>query len=496
MTEKEMRFPLLKEYYILLLPIFFILHGYKENYPLIQSEDALLLLLMYLMTCVGLLVIFYMILKSWRKSSILVFILLSFHFFFGSAHDAMQSWMGHSALMKYSWILPLSVLFFTALFIYLKRTHRNFYHFRQYLLFLLLVLVLLDAGLLAVKMMNVIKVSRALPLGFTPCDTCSKPDIYLIVADGYAGHTELRDLFQFDNTPFENQLRSRGFQVIENTTSNYNYTPFSIASMLSMNYLAGVEGKNKSKSDRQVCYRLINKNGTLDYLQLLDYQIRNLSVFQLNEALPVVHSSFFLTGKDRLTAQTFLARVNRDIRFNLITKLGFKSEIKQMARTEWTGIQTLLQKTKAEADRSAPHPRFIYTHLMMPHYPYFFDRQGNPNPLEEQTNEYFFKKDKYLGYLQYSNQKFLDLIDYIFMHSRQVPVIVLMSDHGFREFANDSPDHRYHFMNLDAIYLPQKNYTGFYKGMSMVNQFRVLLNTLFSQKLPLLKDATQYFEEE
>jgi hypothetical protein len=66
---------------------------------------------------------------------------------------------------------------------------------------------------------------------------------------------------------------------------------------------------------------------------------------------------------------------------------------------------------------------------------------------------------------------------------------MLLGDHGFREGVKKE-EYNYVFMNLNAIYLPEKNYDGFYDSISNVNQFRVLLNNQFEQHLPLLKDST------
>ena len=101
----------------------------------------------------------------------------------------------------------------------------------------------------------------------------------------------------------------------------------------------------------------------------------------------------------------------------------------------------------------------------------------------------------YLSYLQYCNTKLIQLVDHILSNTSRPPVILLMSDHGFREFAHDSVNHKYHFMNLNAMYLPQKQYRNFYKGVSTVNLFRILLNAQFGQNLPLLKDSSSFLME-
>ncbi len=66
-----------------------------------------------------------------------------------------------------------------------------------------------------------------------------------------------------------------------------------------------------------------------------------------------------------------------------------------------------------------------------------------------------------------------------------------MGDHGFRHLEGNNNGH---FMNFNSIYLPDKNYSRFYDGMSLVNEFRILLNTQFNQHLPILKDSTIFLQ--
>ena len=128
----------------------------------------------------------------------------------------------------------------------------------------------------------------------------------------------------------------------------------------------------------------------------------------------------------------------------------------------------------------------------MPHYPYLFNKEGEPNPLPNVTEGQQHRQKEYIEYLQYCNKQFVTLIDDILKNSKQPPIIVFMGDHGFRHFS-EPVDPKYHFLNLNAVYLPNKNYGGFYKGMSGVNQFRTILNTQFNKQLPLLKDSTFIF---
>jgi arylsulfatase A-like enzyme len=203
---------------------------------------------------------------------------------------------------------------------------------------------------------------------------------------------------------------------------------------------------------------------------------------------------FLTIGEDRISSETFFGRLYRDIGFNLITKYKFKPEMRRVVQNSLTKTEKIFQRTRKVSSTISKVPRFIYAHFQMPHYPYYLDKNGNYNNFNVILEENWSQQKEYLGYLQYCNKRFLELIDQILAKSKQPPLIVFMSDHGFREFASDEVNHEYYFMNINAIYLPSKNYQNFYDGMSNVNQFRVILNTEFGQRLPLLKDSSIFIK--
>jgi len=125
----------------------------------------------------------------------------------------------------------------------------------------------------------------------------------------------------------------------------------------------------------------------------------------------------------------------------------------------------------------------------MPHPPYYYDSLGNRTSENLLTHKNYFSKSAYISYLKYTNEKLLELVDYIQSNNRRPAIIILMGDHGFRQSSDFTYLNKYQWMNLNAIFLPDKNYSAFYKGISNVNQFRVILNTEFEQILPLLKDS-------
>ena len=196
--------------------------------------------------------------------------------------------------------------------------------------------------------------------------------------------------------------------------------------------------------------------------------------------------------KNPITNQTFLYRLNRDIGYHLVTTLKLKFLLRKKRISPFENLDNNLKLESLTRNiilTKSSKSKFIYTHFVMPHWPYYFDSLGNKKSATLFNDAYNFDKKVYISYLKFTNKKLLDLVDYIQMNNSRPAIILLMSDHGFRE--TDDPDYlnKYQFMNLNAVFFPDQNYNGLYKGMSSVNQFRVILNSQFSQNLALLKDS-------
>lgn len=483
-----------QEYFLILLPLFFVLHGYNENYPLIKSKDVFELLFTYFLVFGVLSTVFFFLFKSWKKVAVFVLLVMCFHFFFGNILNSLKFIFHDSFFAKYVFILPLSAVLFIVAIIYLRKTKREFKRLISYANILFLAFIVFDVFQLTIKMTGHTDNPATSRENISECSQCETPDIYFIVADEYAGKKEVKDILHFDNSAFEDSLKQRGFFINDASKSNYNYTAHSIASILSMNYLKNIEGRNKSKKDRNICHQLINRNEAIDVLKAQGYTIKNLSVFMFNNELPPAYSPIILSGKNLLTSQTFLSRLDYDIRFNLVSKYRIKPEMRRFGNMQLNSLNYLINQTQSEATENAYQPKFVYTHLMMPHYPYLFDRNGNRTAPEMVLEGSQQNQKAYVEYLQYSNKRFLGLIDFILKNSPKPPVIVFMGDHGFRHFTTSVPA-EYYFMNLNAVYLPSKNYNKFYSGASGVNQLRILFNSIFDQHLALLEDSTVFVQE-
>lgn len=478
----------LKKYLLFpfLLPVFFVLHGVRENYGFVSFGDALLLTGIYWLATAALLLLFRFIFKNWAKAAIASFLFMTFHFFFGSIHDTVRDLFGETPLTRYVFLLPFFFVLLITAVILLKRRKKPPGPVIYYLNILLAVLILLDAGLLTGRMAGNEKNSLpGLQPEFSHCSDCSYPDVYVIITDEYAGNRELKEVFGFDNSPFLSALEQKGFHVIANSTSNYNYTVYSIASTLNMDYL----DKTGKQPPLSFAYETIRNNRLLRFLQWHGYRFYNHTSFDFT-GQPAQAEVSFLPSRTRLiTSQTFLSRIEKELGYHLFSTLKWKSFIRKTVYSTGKNNEHLYRLTTGIAGSISTKPKFVLTHLMMPHYPYYFDASGKAYPFESLVEGNQSNKEHYLQYLQYCNKKLLSLTDHILKNAKQPPVIVLMGDHGFRHFAKPV-DMKYHYDNLAAVYLPGSTDSSFKDDLTNVNLLRTVLNTAFRQQLPYLRDTT------
>ena len=481
-----------KPLFVFLLPVFFVWHGYVQNYPLVPTPDAFKLVFEYLALALLLASLFYLIFKSWPKALLFTFFLMCIQFFFGAMHDLLKGWFSSSLIPKYSFLLPVIVAITAGIFFFMLKTNRAFKKITQYLSITLVILIAVDLVVLVSKLARRSKTDKSIT-EITRCNDCKKPNIYFIVTDEYAGRKELYDIFSFDNSAFEAELEKRNFHIINDPESNYNFTPYSMASIFDMNYLKGITDKANDIRNRNISLETIDKNTLVSILDSLGYDFVNLSLFDFAGKPGVSSNEFYSTHERLISSQTLTGRIKKDLWYHFVTTFKFR-----WAQNSWQkGLTNVFEKeytgTTMEAEKTSVKPRFVYTHFIMPHYPYLFDRNGNQLSFEESQQD--GRKDLYLEFLQYCNKQWLALVDIILKKDRTGPVVILMSDHGFTKYDPSAIDPSYNFNNVINIYFPGKNDEEFPARLSNVNLFRFILNKQFNQQLPFLKDSTIFLKE-
>lgn len=316
------------------------------------------------------------------------------------------------------------------------------------------------------------------------------PDIFLIMLDAYAGADQLLENYGIDNEPFLSGLEKRGFYVAREAHGNYQWTVLSVTSLLNMRYilepehgprLVPIAWSGREQSVRP--YFLTNR--VCAELKVRGYTTVSFetpqSVIQLRSADRYLTPGSALselqrTALDATWPMALLQQANVPVE-------RYLNDSHRRRRVHY--IFDSLKQLGGEKQ-----PVFVMAHVMNPHVPFIFRRDGSPNHNPRGDG---YRKG-YGDQLLYMNTLVLGAIDDIQARLPEA-VIVVQSDHGGRMPGRQSGDRaayaREFLSSLNAVYVPGgAGYETLSPGFSQVNTFRYLFNTLFGLGLPYLPDVS------
>ena len=489
----------LKKYpwYVLLLPLFFVWHGYAEYFRYLHLTDAIKLLLSYTVFSICVFAISWIFFRDLRKAGLMTCTWMALYLFFGAVHDFLKLNSPFQFVYRYRYLGPAIFLLLIGIFIYIKKTKYTLFRITLFLNVLFCIYILIDTFIIISKSFRTDKNESLFQFTVPeytalPADS-NKPDIYFLLFDDYASSFALKQQYGFNND-IDSFFISEGFHIQPLSISNYNYTPFSMASLFNMSYINGIRPDHGvDRTDFLECNPAITNNQMMLFLKQLGYDIVNLSMFDVADQPSRIKQSFLPLKTQIIIEGTLLPRLYSDFD-SLFVNNPFLNKMmgEDNIFTHLTNNELFLSGVEQASRENHSNPRFIYGHFYMPHEPFFFDAQGN-----RKDNALILAEDNgrspepYLQYVKYTNSRIRDLISTIKKNTQGKTVIIVLSDHGYRDYLAMT-DAKFHFRNMNAVYLPDQNYSQFYDSISNVNQFRVLFNTMFQQKLPLLTDSTVF----
>jgi len=388
----------------------------------------------------------------------------------------------------------MAIIFFVALLIFLRMWKKNFYKITFFLNLLLLIYIAVDLVTGISKSFRHDKNSLSVyhfasENDYKKCDTCKKPNIYLLLFDEYPSSLALKESYGFNND-LDSFLLQKNFSVQKKSRSNYNFTPFSMASLLNMSYLSGIQNvKAITPEDYLRTYELIKEGSVMRYLDMQGYEIRNYSIFDLAGHPTLVKQSLLPLNTMLISERTVIPYLRRDIGWIFINRFPLNIFFKNHFLEERRNNETIIGLVKSTAIERKDRPVFVYAHFELPHAPFFFDQYGRPRDNKIVYQEFVGKAplSSYLNYLIYTNSRVREITNTILEHDSQ-SVILILGDHGYRHAGDD--DSSKLFQNMNAVHMADNNYQGLYDSITNVNEFRVILNKLFHQQFKLLKDST------
>jgi hypothetical protein len=313
------------------------------------------------------------------------------------------------------------------------------------------------------------------------------PDLYYIVLDGYASYDTLRDVYGLDNSAFYAFLQGAGFTIAGESRSNYPMTLLSLASSLNMEYLdadalaAQSDAVNHSRlvqliHDSRVArmlrergYRVVHFSSGWDATETNPYADVNVPCGHLSDFAATMIRSTFIRPLDRyLTAYVHPRRIT--------------CEIDELARA-----------------RDPKRPSFVFAHLVAPHPPFVFGRNGEwlPDPgVTDSAVNAWGDRARYVDELLALNTKLRVAIEAILRDATRPVVIVLQGDHGPASLDEwRRPGDRFlheRLTILDAYLVPPRLRHAIYPSITPVNSFRMLLDAFGGADLPTLADRSYF----
>lgn len=329
------------------------------------------------------------------------------------------------------------------------------------------------------------------------------PDVYWVILDRYGSANVLDKYFNYDNSPFLDELRSRGFYIAEHATANYLKTALSMDSSRNMEYLDFAELRAEADSDKDwgPLYKRLKQSFEVEhYLGSAGYQFVYLGTYWgPTSSHPSAEISYVY---DKLTSE-FLDVLTSWTPLTALQGLGPESPY-DWRRNRWN--QTRYQWESLNRASSVGGPKFVHAHFSLPHEPYVFHADGSF--VLEQEEKKRHRIVNYVDQLKFANGQVLKWLDSILaVPPDERPIVIVQADEGpfppryarnegAFDWTTATPEELEHkFGILSAFYLPDKTpeEAGLYDSITPVNQWRAIFHAYFGLDLPLLPDRNWIF---
>lgn len=479
--------------YPFLFAVWPVLAFFAENYDEVLFADALVPLAVVLASAVGLYWIMRLLTRDRYKAGSIVLLWALCFFSYSVLHglaDAVNERLGieltagrHNSV-RHTFFLPVYGVLSIVASLWLFLTRRKVGSLTGVLNVVSVFLVVVSLARMSVNELryrmadptNVSSGGAALTKDATGAVT-GYPDIYYIVFDRYASNEVLLSAYDFDNADFRNYLKETGFFIAEKSRCNYASTTISLSSSLNMEYhparvlfgplVRGLRGGNKVE-------QFLHSRG-YRYFHLGSWFMPTNSCRSADENLRLSFggSEFERTLLKTTVLGPFMHPTGEPI---WKPRGGHHEE------------HALFQFSKLEDLAETTGPKFVFAHILLPHGPFVFSRDGQPPP-RRLAND----KLRYLEQLQFLNEKIEHMINGVLAKAEIPPIIVIQGDEGPYVRMDDlkktkREQYRIRTGILNAYYIPDLTANALYPTITPVNTFRIILSHVFGVELRLLDD--------
>jgi len=345
----------------------------------------------------------------------------------------------------------------------------------------------------------------SLPILTQAATSGRRPDVYLILLDGYTRQDVLGQSFGVDNQPFLDQLRSLGFIVPDCSVSNYSQTELTLATAFNFAYLEDLPVQLASEgNDRTSLFFLIRHSALRQTLEAAGYRTvafesgyawsewQDADIYLRPKLAGLDLTRLFgrLNAFEALMLETTALPILSDTQ---VAMLGLTGDLETgpltVHRERVAHILDQLPNVPAMSDE----PKLVFAHIVAPHRPFIFRPEAG-SPLLDTYLIPGFEMNASPGYIAgYRNQVMYlngivpDILAHILDESKAPPLIYLFGDHG-----PDDAVGAERMAILQALYLPGLTPTDNLAGLTPINAIRLLLDQGLGYALPPLPNQSYY----
>ena len=479
-----------------LIPSFFIIHNYINFYGLFQLSTIKSLLFIWLLLPAILYFLFYFLLGNKSNAGIYSTLLLFIFFFSVPIQQFLKSLPVLNTVLKLPIFLAIVLIIIVFVFYLLKKNKLKF-GLKTHMFFStsLLILLLYDiGGALRKGEAKLIKKSLFIKTGLPDLRKDSSlsqqlhPDIYYFLFDMHGSTSGIQKSLGYNNSKLDSNLTSMNYTITTNSTSATNYTLTSMAAVFNMAPLPLENNNFLTFYDAYKARLTLQQNILIPFLQKNNYRIVNASTFPLyNDDTTFLYRSGWGHPEELILNQTLATHLITTYKW-LLTDLFpsyFKSMDKIIYSDDLRTTKESLEIVNSEIiSKDSSKPKFVYTHLFIPHEPFKYDSTGAVIPWAHNLYEGSLSNKLFINQLVYCRNLISELARKIQINSSRNTIIIFQGDHGIRGgLSNDKNV----FKVLNAISATHDTKFKIVNEFYTPNTFRLLLNTYFGKNLPMLE---------
>jgi hypothetical protein len=357
------------------------------------------------------------------------------------------------------------------------------------------------ANMAAHRWLEPTRVLPPLPLPSADVAPAERPDVYVLVLDGYGRADVLRELYGLESE-LPAALTQLGFNLAGRANSNYGQTLQSIASLLNADYLQPLlDQPNEAVPVRQRLADLIARSRVLTTFASAGYRIRT------------VDSELSLVRPQGVDQRFGSWRSINDFDFALYAQsmlpiLSALAGIPQGQAIRILHRDQILRSFDVLAN-AAPGPgdppTLTFAHLLIPHPPFVFAADGSWVSSDDQakfadgpqaTGSAESYMDGYRAAIRYTDRRLAEVIGEIIARSGQRrSVIYVQGDHGPASKLDQVPAPEAYierFGILLGLRVSWQEPTDLYDHVTPVNAMRLLVNRTLGTAIPFVEDRSYY----